>query len=303
MWGITLTLAETGTNSDTFTSSAFGRNLGFTFGESDDVNKLIRVAHGQRVWAIYTDLLPALSRTNFAVFDARPVITAQPQSRTNEVGTEAMFSMTATGFTALSYQWLFGGVPIPHATNATLTLPNVQTAQAGSYAVSVATSAGAVTSVVVTLTVLACQVSGLVELEAFVGTTRTVTFKATDSGGVVRKTWNESLNFAGGSLAGYALSDVPLDTVSLSAKTDWNLRRKLGVSFTNNAAAANFTGSHLLPAGDLDNSNTVNLADYYALASVWYTSNPAADLDGSGFVDMDDYFLLSNHWNQSGDSE
>ena len=154
-----------------------------------------------------------------------------------------------------------------------------------------------------TLQQLLDQITGTVELEAFRGLTRAVTFKATDTGGVVRKTWTVSLSFAGGTTANYALADVPLDTVSLSAKTDWNLRRKLGVSFTNNAAVAHFTGPHLLPAGDLDNSNTVNLADYYALASFWYTSNPAADLDGSGFVDLDDYFLLANHWQEAGDSE
>ena len=145
--------------------------------------------------------------------------------------------------------------------------------------------------------------SGLVELEQFVGSNRAVTFKATDTGGVVRKTLAVSLSFSGGSTASYALSDVPLDTVSLSAKTDWHLRRKLGASFVYNAAVVHFTGTHLLPAGDLDNSNTLNLSDYYALASVCYTSNSAADLDGSGFVDLDDYFLLANHWQESGDSE
>jgi len=47
----------------------------------------------------------------------------------------------------------------------------------------------------------------------------------------------------------------------------------------------------------------VNLADYFTLAGVWYTSAPSADLDGSGFVDLDDYFLLSNQWQESGDPE
>ena len=66
---------------------------------------------------------------------------------------------------------------------------------------------------------------------------------------------------------------------------------------------AHFTGTHLLSAGDLDNSNTVDLTDYSTLAGVWYTSNPIADLDGSGFVDLDDYFLLSNRWSSEGDPE
>jgi len=96
------------------------------------------------------------------------------------------------------------------------------------------------------------QITGVLELEAFVGSSRAVTFKAADTDGLVRKTWTVSLSFAGGPVASYALTDAPLDTVSLSAKTDWNLRRRLGVSFTNYAAVANFTGPHLLPAGDLD---------------------------------------------------
>ena len=147
------------------------------------------------------------------------------------------------------------------------------------------------------------QITGLVELDGFVGSNRTVTFKATDVSSLVLKTWNMPLAFAGGSTASYALTDVPLATVSLSAKTDWNLRRKLGVSFSNNGAVANFTGAHLLPAGDLDDSNVVDWTDYFTLASFWYTTASVADLDGNGLVDILDYFLLANHWHETGDPE
>ena len=54
---------------------------------------------------------------------------------------------------------------------------------------------------------------------------------------VGRTTWTVSRFFAGGSFATYALLDVPLGTVSLSAKTDGNLRHILDVSFSINAAA------------------------------------------------------------------
>ena len=147
------------------------------------------------------------------------------------------------------------------------------------------------------------QITGLVELDGFVGSNHTVTFKATDVSSLVLKTWNMPLAFAGGSTASYALTDVPLATVSLSAKTDWNLRRKLGVSFSNNGAVANFTGAHLLPAGDLDDSNVVDWTDYFTLASFWYTTASVADLDGNGLVDILDYFLLANHWHETGDPE
>ncbi len=91
--------------------------------------------------------------------------------------------------------------------------------------------------------------------------------------GVVRKTWTMSLSFGGSSTASYALTGVPLDTASLSAKTEWNLRRKLGVSFTNTAAVAHFAGLKLLPAGDLDNSNTVS-RDLLSAEAIAATGRP-----------------------------
>ena len=153
-------------------------------------------------------------------------------------------------------------------------------------------------------------ISGLVELEAFVGNRRDVTFAASGGpapGNMVLQRSVLSLAFtnfgaAQARQAAYSLL-VPANTTHLSAKTAWHLRRRLDVSFTNNAAMANFTGASLLPAGDLDGSNTVDLGDYFILAGAWYTPNPAADLDGSGWVDLDDYFLLANRWHLEGDPE
>ena len=147
---------------------------------------------------------------------------------------------------------------------------------------------------------LAGMVSGLVELEGYAGPigngtgTRVVTFAATDGSSFTNR-WNLSLHFAGG-VAGYTLTNVPTMTTRLSAKTAWHLRRKLGVAFLNNAAVANFTGAYLLLGGDLNDSNQVDLADYYRLAASWYLPDAACDIDGSGLADFDDYFILSNNW-------
>ena len=54
----------------------------------------------------------------------------------------------------MSYQWRFNGTNIAGATGTSLTLSNVQPAQAGSYSVRVTNAFGAVTSQVATLTVL-----------------------------------------------------------------------------------------------------------------------------------------------------
>ena len=57
-------------------------------------------------------------------------ITAQPASQTVNVGQTAVFSVTATG-TGINYQWQKDGVDIPGATDATLTLTDVQRDDSG----------------------------------------------------------------------------------------------------------------------------------------------------------------------------
>src|SRR5207249_2267354 len=82
-----------------------------------------------------------------------PAITAQPQSRTNIIGTTASFSAAANGTAPLSYQWQFNGAAIQNANGTNLTLDNVQLSDAGNYTVVVTNVAGSITSAVATLTV------------------------------------------------------------------------------------------------------------------------------------------------------
>ena len=83
-----------------------------------------------------------------------PTITSQPQSRTNIFGTDASFSVTASGIPAPAYQWQFNGVPIPGASGSTLLRSAVLFAHAGAYCVVLTNAAGTVTSAVATLTVV-----------------------------------------------------------------------------------------------------------------------------------------------------
>ncbi len=83
-----------------------------------------------------------------------PVILAQPTNGFVKVAGTASFAVTASGLPAPGYQWWFNGVPITGATNASLSLPNVQTNQAGNYAVILTNAAGSVTSASVSLTLL-----------------------------------------------------------------------------------------------------------------------------------------------------
>ena len=82
-----------------------------------------------------------------------PVITGQPTAQTAPVGGNATFAVTATGNATLTYQWAKDDTDLPGETEATLSLTNVQVADAGSYAVVVTNTAGAVTSAAAELTV------------------------------------------------------------------------------------------------------------------------------------------------------
>jgi pectate lyase len=83
-----------------------------------------------------------------------PAITTQPAPQSVSVGQTAAFSVIATGTSPLAYQWFFNtNTTLSDGTNATLTISNAQTNNAGGYSVIVTNSLGAVTSVVATLTV------------------------------------------------------------------------------------------------------------------------------------------------------
>lgn len=74
-----------------------------------------------------------------------PSVTAQPQDVTAIAGRSATFSVSVAGTPPFSYRWRFNGT-IPVGSGPTLTLPNVQQNQAGTYTVIVFNSAGSVVS-------------------------------------------------------------------------------------------------------------------------------------------------------------
>jgi hypothetical protein len=82
-----------------------------------------------------------------------PGIVTPPTNQTVAVGSNGLFTVTASGTGPLSYQWLFDSAPITGATTNSLSLTAVQTNNAGLYSVLVTNSAGAVTSSPATLSV------------------------------------------------------------------------------------------------------------------------------------------------------
>ncbi|GEP43941.1 beta strand repeat-containing protein [Brevifollis gellanilyticus] len=73
-------------------------------------------------------------------------ITAHPQNRTQNPGTNVSFSVAATGTGVLSYQWRKGGEPIEGATGIEFSLTNITEADQAAYDVVVTNIVGPVTS-------------------------------------------------------------------------------------------------------------------------------------------------------------
>jgi hypothetical protein len=88
------------------------------------------------------------------MLDLGPKIVTQPVSNTlAPPGANVTFTVAATGTPLLSYLWRFNNINQPAATNATLTLTNVQSTNGGAYVVVITNAFGAVTSTVANLLV------------------------------------------------------------------------------------------------------------------------------------------------------
>ena len=125
----------------------------------------------------------------------RPQIAAQPVNVTVVQGGNTNFSVTATGSATLAYQWQLAGVNLGGATSSTLTLNNVQAAQAGNYTVIVTNNFGSVTSSVATLTVTNVPTSAAKLLHRWSFTT-----DGTDSVGGANATLVGQASYSGGKL-------------------------------------------------------------------------------------------------------
>jgi CARDB/Immunoglobulin I-set domain len=91
-----------------------------------------------------TSLTLDTAATNFTAL--APIIISQPASQTAPYGGTATLRVSAAGSPPLQFQWSMDSVPLLGATNATLTLTNLQFNQSGAYAVAITNSAGGVTS-------------------------------------------------------------------------------------------------------------------------------------------------------------
>lgn len=130
------------------TSSGSGYNLPFQ-GEIDDVRIYARALSANEVASIYA-LAPPFA----------PVVYRQPANATNFTGTSVTFSPGVDGSDPLLFQWKKNNVSIPGATNASLTLNNIQPGDGANYSLFATNSLGSTNTAAATLTVLSVGFTG-----------------------------------------------------------------------------------------------------------------------------------------------
>ena len=82
-----------------------------------------------------------------------PIFTTQPIARGVTAGQSVTFAVTAMGNPTPTYQWTKNGVPVPDATNASLTIASVGAGDAGIYAATATNSVGSTTSTTAALSI------------------------------------------------------------------------------------------------------------------------------------------------------
>jgi outer membrane protein assembly factor BamB len=220
-----------------------------------------------------------------------PLITAQPQSRTNSVGTTATFSVTATGTESLSYQWrrdsvnLSDGSNVVGATTPTLTLANVQPADAANYQVVVANASGSVTSAVATLTVIVPPaITGQPQSRTNIaGTTAAFSVTATGTAPLSYQWLKNGVNLAsGGSVSGATSASLTLANVQPMDAANYQV------------VVANAAGSVTSAVATLTISPAVPGTKRWEFATGdVITSSPAIGADGTVYVGSGDRKLYA----------
>ncbi|HUR58538.1 MAG TPA: MBG domain-containing protein, partial [Opitutaceae bacterium] len=135
-----------------------------------------------------------LGLDNVTISPPVPQISIQPSPQTATVGDSVTFSVTATGNSALTYQWRKGGVALPSATNSSYTINNITSANAGNYDVIVTDSLASVTSSPAALVVVKAPATITMDslVHTYNGAPRSATATTTPAGKNVTFTYDGS---------------------------------------------------------------------------------------------------------------
>jgi hypothetical protein len=198
--GQVLSLTGTPTTAGTYSLSISGSDAGFT---SPDFDYTVIVTGG--------------------VTATVPTFSTQPVTQTVTAGATVVFTVAADGSPAPTFQWRKDGTALAGQTAATLTLTNVQAANAGSYTVVATNTAGSATSNAATLTVNAVVVGNPPAITAQPSSRTaalgsTVSFTVTATGAVTQQ-WRKN----GVAIAGATATTLTLANLTAADAANYDL--------------------------------------------------------------------------------
>ena len=181
-----------------------------------------------------------------------PKITTQPLAQSAAVGDDSVeFTVEATGGD-LVYQWKKNGTAIEDATEDTLTLSDISSADAGSYTVTVSNSGGTVTSKAAKLTISLAPTS----LEGYSVTCRPTKYTGAWAGSS-KEDYDVSFDESNISYDGYEYSYEYEKTSATAGTASWieeDENASLTIKITFKTATS---GSYTVKATDLDTGKIV----------------------------------------------
>ena len=227
--------------------------------------------------------------------DAAPTITLHPASQTECVNGSAMFTVTAGGIPAPTFQWRHNGIPVSGETGSTLVINPIGAGDAGIYDVVVTNVCGVVTSNIATLTVNlgpsisaqpagqdACE-GGMVTFSVTAAGTPPITFQWLKDGGPIGGETNDSLT---------------IDPVTLGDAANYSVvvNDLCGLAFSNIATLTVFSTG----GGDVNGDGLTNGRDIQMFADILINSPAgppsqgfcAADMSGNGLAGIEDIALF-----------
>ncbi len=241
-------------------------------------------------------------RERYAAANASPTITVQAASQSVAIGASATFSVQASGVPTPNYQWQFNGANVSSATNASLTVTNVQATSLGNYSVVITNSSGSVTSSSCTLSspgvspVAAVIQPRLVNISsrAYVGTGANVEIAGFVISGPSGSTDQVLIRGIGPSLTQYGVSgalNYPVLTLFDSSGTQIgidNLSWSVSSNFAQIVSAETTTGAFPLNYETTDSALLVNLApgNYTAEVSATSAFSGADNTPGVGLAEV-----------------
>ena len=137
-------------------------------------------------------------------------ITTQPISRIVPAGAAVSFAVSATGYPAPTYQWSLGGVALPGATRASLTITNVRLPDLGNYAVLAANGYSSELSAAATLSMSPSITAPFAGATAVWGRSAVLSVGAIGSGSLRYQWYKDRVLLGAGTNSAYNFGTVQL---------------------------------------------------------------------------------------------